>query len=108
MVLVQWDLRHCPQEVEVLPPQHWDPHLPPPALPLVPVYRPRAGTAGLGSYLPAAVVRERHCFPFPGLPDIRAQETSGLGTGHRYHRHLSGDGSCHLRNQELAQGLGVG
>lgn len=44
-----------------------------------------------------------HYGPFPGLPEMRAQGTSGLGTGNRCHCHLLFD-SSHLRNQELGQG----
>ena len=62
----------------------------------------------LGSCLGLGLL-DIHYGPFPGLPEMRAQGTSGLGTGNRCHCHLS-----YLTlptsefSQELAQGIGGG
>ena len=97
-----------PQEVEVLYPEHWD---------LLPLPNPssapwdRLQNLGRGCWAGVLFVGGGtgiHYCPFPGLPEMRAQGTYGLGTGHRCHCHLSYYGSSHLRNQEIAQGVGVG
>lgn len=72
------------------------------------VYKTWAGAAGLGSCFGGVGGTGIHYCPFPGVPEMRAQGTSGLGTGHRCHCHLSYYGFSHLRNQEIAQVVGVG